>query len=81
MKYVYLLQSCSSPDRYYTGSTNNFPERLKAHNAGHSPHTAKYAPWHAVVVICFADDQRAIEFERYLKSGSGRAFAMKHFRP
>lgn len=80
MKYVYILQSIPCPDEYYNGCTDDFTERLKAHNAGKSPHTAKYLPWKPVVVICFADDQRAVEFERYLKSGSGRAFAMKHFR-
>lgn len=80
MKYVYLLQSLTVPDQYYTGSTDNFNERLKAHNSGKSPHTAKYIPWKPIVVFWFADDQSAIAFERYLKSGSGRAFALKHFR-
>ncbi|HEY3376049.1 MAG TPA: GIY-YIG nuclease family protein [Armatimonadota bacterium] len=80
MKYVYILQSLSHPGEYYTGSTDNFTERLQAHNAGKSPHTAKHLPWNPIVVICFADDQRAFEFEHYLKSGSGRAFALKHFR-
>ncbi|HEY3396895.1 MAG TPA: GIY-YIG nuclease family protein [Armatimonadota bacterium] len=73
MKYVYLLQSISDASRYYSGSTDDFPERLTAHNAGKSPHTSKYMPWKAVVVCWFADEQRAAEFERYLKSGSGRA--------
>ena len=80
MMYVYLLQSIPHPDEYYTGRTENFNERLKAHNAGKSPHTAEYRPWRPVVVICFADNQRAIDFELYLKTGSGRAFAVKHFR-
>ena len=80
MKYVYIIPSIAHPDEYYTGSTDDFHERLKAHNAGKSPHTVKYLPWKPVVVICFADPQRAAEFERYLKSGSGRAFALKHFR-
>ena len=79
MKYVYILQSLSHATEYYTGSTDNFTERLKAHNAGKSPHTAKYIPWKPVVVFYFADDQRAVDFERYLKSGSGRAFAKRHF--
>jgi len=48
--------------------------------AGKSPHTATLLPRKPVVVISFADSQRAIDFERYLKSGSGRAFANKHFR-
>lgn len=80
MKYVYILQSVSHPEQYYTGSTDDFKQRLQAHNTGKALHTANFLPWKAVVVICFADDQSAIEFESYLKSGSGRAFALKHFR-
>lgn len=78
--YVYILQSISSPMQYYTGSTDDFTERLACHNAGQSPHTAKYRPWQPVIVIHFASRQAALAFERYLKSGSGRAFANKHFR-
>jgi len=62
MKYVYLIQSVAYPDEYYTGSTDDFNERLRAHNAGKSPHTAKYLPWKPVVVLCFADPQRAADF-------------------
>ncbi len=79
MKCVYLLQSRRRPDQRYVGITNDLAERLKAHNAGKVRHTSKYAPWNVVVVIQFRDDSRAIAFERYLKSGSGRAFAKRHF--
>ena len=48
-------------------------------DVGKSPHTAKYVPWKTVVVIGFEEDERAFQFERYLKTGSGRAFANKHF--
>jgi len=77
MKYVYLIKSASSPDQRYIGVTSNLEERLRTHNAGGSPHTSKYTPWELVSYVCFADDQRAIELERYLKSGSGRAVANK----
>ncbi|MHB9129693.1 MAG: GIY-YIG nuclease family protein [Armatimonadota bacterium] len=80
MKYVYILQSLSHPTEYYTGSTEDFSERLKAHNTGKVPHTSKYLPWTPLIVITFADEQKALSFERYLKSGSGHAFANKHFR-
>ncbi len=79
MKYVYPLQSLSNPNKRYVGVTSNFEERLKQHNAGQSPHTAKHRAWKPVVVIRFEDDAKAEAFERYLKSGSGRAFASKHF--
>jgi putative endonuclease len=61
------------------GITANLDERLRAHNAGGSPHTSKYCPWKFVLHLCFQDEQRAGEFERYLKSGSGHAFANKRF--
>jgi predicted GIY-YIG superfamily endonuclease len=78
MKYVYLLQSLSVPAQRYVGITTDLKERLAAHNAGASLHTSKYRPWKIVTYICFDDDGRAAEFERYLKTGSGRAFANKH---
>ena len=79
MKHVYLLRSVSTPHKKYVGMTANFQERLKQHNAGQSPHTAKHRPWKPVVVIRFEEDAKAEAFERYLKSGSGHAFARRHF--
>jgi predicted GIY-YIG superfamily endonuclease len=63
------------PRRYYTGLTSNVATRLAAHNAGHCTHTADGLPWEIDVVVEFADEARAMAFERYLKSGSGVAFA------
>jgi len=77
MKYVYLLQSLPVPTQRYTGVTGNLETRIRAHNAGASIHTAKYRPWKLVTYVCFQDDHRAFEFERYLKTGSGQAFANK----
>lgn len=80
MKYVYRIQSIPAPHEFYTGIADNFEERLAGHNSGDSKHTAKFRPWRPVVVIRFEDDDKAQAFERYLKSGSGRAFANRHFR-
>jgi predicted GIY-YIG superfamily endonuclease len=77
--YVYVLQSISNPARHYTGLTSRSDGRLEFHNAGLSYHTAKYRPWRLKVLIKFADQQVAARFERYLKTGSGRAFAKRHF--
>ena len=77
--YVYMLVSTSDPARHYTGSTNDLRTRLKAHNAGQVPRTAKHRPWRIEVAIAFSDRERAAAFETYLKSHSGRAFASKHF--
>lgn len=80
MKYVYLIESISHPSQRYIGLTNDLQNRLAKHNEGGSPHTSEYTPWHIVTALRFSDDQRARDFERYLKTGSGRAFASKHFR-
>lgn len=78
MRYVYVIRSVRYPGKYYTGLTRNFTSRLRQHDAGEVTSTRPYKPWKPVVVIRFEDDQRAIEFERYLKSGSGQAFAHRH---
>jgi len=78
MKIVYLLQSLTWPRQRYVGITTELEERLKSHNAGQSSHTARYKPWKVVVSLRFEDDEKASEFERYLKSGSGHAFAQRH---
>ncbi len=77
--YVYLLRSKADPSRRYVGLTGDLKERLAQHNAGQSPHTSKFAPWELVVAIYFADQRKAEAFERYLKHGSGHAFADRHF--
>ncbi|MEJ1969541.1 MAG: GIY-YIG nuclease family protein [Rhizomicrobium sp.] len=77
MKYVYILSSISEPERFYVGLTDNLPKRLSAHNQGAVSHTAKYRPWKLKTYIGFSDPNGAVSFEKYLKSGSGRAFAKK----
>jgi len=79
-RFVYILNSTSDPARYYTGVTANVRMRLAEHNAGRCPHTNRWTPWQAIVVVAFSNENRALEFERYLKSGSGCAFAARHFR-
>jgi putative endonuclease len=78
-RYVYMLQSIKYPEHYYVGMTEDLPERLKTHNARRVPHTSKFAPWRIETAIAFRDREKALAFERYLKSHSGRAFAKKHF--
>ena len=75
-----MLRSCADPRRYYTGVTSDWRARLEAHNAGRCHHTASGRPWQIDVLVQFADEQRAVAFERYLKSGSGCAFATRHLR-
>jgi predicted GIY-YIG superfamily endonuclease len=80
MKYVYFLQSVDHPDQTYVGFADDLRVRLKGHNSGGSPHTAKYKPWRLVTYVAFADEPNAVAFERYMKTGSGRAFAKKRLR-
>ena len=78
--FVYILQSIDHPDQFYTGLCSDVPSRLAAHNAGQSPHTSKYKPWKLLSSHWFEQEAAAAAFERYLKSGSGRAFAAKRLR-
>jgi predicted GIY-YIG superfamily endonuclease len=80
MYHVYLLQSRVDRSQYYAGFTEDVRERLAHHNAGGSVHTNKFRPWELKTVVSFADREQALAFERYLKTGSGRAFAARHFR-
>jgi len=79
-RFVYVLRSEPDPNRYYTGLTSNVAARMEAHNAGRCSHTASGRPWQVDVVMEFANEERAVRFERYLKSGSGNAFAKRHLR-
>jgi predicted GIY-YIG superfamily endonuclease len=77
---VYVLRSLTHSTRYYTGVTGDWRARLEAHIAGHCPHTAGGGPWDVDVPVYFRDEERALAFERYLKPGSGSAFAKRHLR-
>jgi putative endonuclease len=77
--YVYILVSEADKTIHYTGVTQNLQERLREHNRGACPHSSKYRPWRLETAIAFAAEVKAHAFERYLKSGSGREFARRHF--
>ena len=77
--YVYILISESDQSRHYTGITKDLDTRLKAHNNGQVPHTSKFRPWRIETAVAFRSSEKAAEFEKYLKSHAGRAFAAKHF--
>ncbi|MCF8468144.1 MAG: GIY-YIG nuclease family protein [Sneathiella sp.] len=79
MHYVYILQSIDFPEHFYVGLTIDLNKRLAQHNNGGSIHTNKFKPWKIQTIIRFDDASKAEAFEKYLKSGSGRAFAKKHF--
>jgi len=77
MYYVYLIRSLNNPDQIYIGYTQDLKKRLTNHNAGSSPHTSKYKPWELITYLGFKNETKAIEFEKFLKSGSGNVFAKR----
>ena len=74
--YVYILK-CRH-EGIYTGCTNDLAERLKRHNSGRVEATKRILPVSLVTYVVFNDKFLAYNFERYLKKGSGRAFAKRH---
>jgi predicted GIY-YIG superfamily endonuclease len=77
--YVYILASQASPAIHYTGITRDLEQRLLEHNRGNCPHTSQHRPWRIETVVAFKSESKARAFEKYLKSGSGREFARRHF--
>ena len=78
MHYVYLIESVHDHERHYVGQTCNLKSRLADHNAGKSIYTQRYKPWNLVCYLGFADEKKALSFEKYLKSGSGKTFLRRH---
>lgn len=76
MEYVYLLHCADG--KTYIGCTNDLKERIKRHEAGHVPATKDRLPIKLTAYFAFSNKYTAFNFEKYLKSGSGRAFIKKH---
>ncbi len=76
MYFVYILKCADN--KPYTGCTDNLEERLERHMSGYVPATENRRPIQLVAHIVFNDKYKAFDFEKYLKSGSGRAFLNKH---
>jgi putative endonuclease len=75
--YVYLIESLSTRGERYVGMTTDLKRRFQEHNQGKPSHTTKFSPWKLISYIAFSNRAKAEAFERYLKSGSGHAFAKK----
>ena len=76
--YVYILWDAATHSHFYVGHTSDLAARLKTHNAGHVPHTSKYAPWEIHSAIAVQTEEQATELEKYFKSHSGREWVIKH---
>ncbi|PJC36972.1 excinuclease ABC subunit C [Candidatus Peregrinibacteria bacterium CG_4_9_14_0_2_um_filter_53_11] len=80
MYYVYIIQSINNSDEFYTGFSENIDSRLEDHNSGKSLHTSKFRPWKLVYYCAFEEKMKALDFEKYLKTGSGIAFRNKRLK-
>jgi predicted GIY-YIG superfamily endonuclease len=78
MFYAYILERAAAPGEFYRGHTDDLKRRLAEHNAGKCPHTSKLKPWKVKFYAAFETLELAQDFEKYLKSGSGYAFAKRH---
>jgi len=74
--FVYLLKNLQG--KHYVGQTEDLNMRLKEHNEGSVTATKNLRPWHIEWFCGFRDKKQAIQFEKYLKSGSGRSFRERH---
>jgi putative endonuclease len=72
---VYIVQ-CKN-GQFYTGYTRNIAKRLAAHNRDEVSFTKGKLPVKLIHLSLFNVSQKAFDFERYLKSGSGIAFRNK----
>jgi len=81
MFYVYILKSQKDNSKIYIGFTENLDQRLGQHNHETSDYSRKYAPWGLETYTVFKNKQTALDFEKYLKSGSGFAFLRKRLLP
>ena len=75
--FVYLLRTADG--KVYTGCTNDIDERIRRHNSGLVEFTRPRLPIQPLLIVTFFDKYRAYDFERYLKSGSGKEFSRRHF--
>lgn len=74
---MYLIRSVNDSSKTYVGYTMGIEKRIQMHNSGESVHTKKYKPWRLVAYIAFDSEEKAQHFEKYIKIGSGHAFAKR----
>ncbi|MEK7184705.1 MAG: GIY-YIG nuclease family protein [Patescibacteria group bacterium] len=76
---MHYVHSLKCKDGYYVGCTEDIADRLNRHQKGNVPATVNRLPISLEFYFAISDKYRAFNFEKYLKSGSGRAFLNKHF--
>ncbi|MBI2577877.1 MAG: GIY-YIG nuclease family protein [Candidatus Wildermuthbacteria bacterium] len=78
---MYYVYSLKCKNGFYVGCTDNINDRLRRHRSGHVPATKDRLPISLEFYFAVNGKHQAFEFEKYLKSGSGRAFVNKHLVP
>ncbi|PIR79819.1 MAG: hypothetical protein COU25_03575 [Candidatus Levybacteria bacterium CG10_big_fil_rev_8_21_14_0_10_35_13] len=74
--YVYVLR-CNN-NLPYIGCTDDLISLLERHKKGHVPATKNKLPVKLIAHFAFSNKHTAFNFEKYLKSGSGRVFIKRH---
>ena len=75
---MYYVYSLKCKDGYYVGCTDNIQDRFERHQKGYVLATVNRLPVNLEFYFAIENKYKAFEFEKYLKSGSGRAFVKKH---
>mgnify|MGYP000418548823 CR=1 FL=1 len=75
MWYVYVLR-CKD-GTLYVGYTRNLRKRIQEHKNGSVKYTKTRLPVKVIWIGVFLSKKKAVLFEKYLKSGSGKAFLKK----
>jgi putative endonuclease len=79
MCYVYILVCSDGSDgSNYVGCTSDLKDQLGRHNSGQVSYTKTRLPVILSFYAAFPNKYKAFAFEKYLKSGCGRAFTKKH---
>lgn len=76
--YVYILKCIDG--RFYIGCTDDLKDRVNRHQKGQVPATKDRLPVKLIAYFAFSNKYTAFNFEKYLKSGSGRAFLKRHIQ-
>lgn len=77
MWYVYFLELNNGD--IYVGSTPDLKRRVGSHQKGQVQSTKAYGPVKLRSYVAVEIEGKARELEKYFKSGSGKAVAMKRF--
>jgi putative endonuclease len=77
MWYVYFLEL--SNKHIYVGSTDDLKRRINSHQKGQVQSTKAFMPVKLKSYVAVESEPTARELEKYFKSGSGKAVAMKRF--